>query len=92
MRNIDKVKPAPYFEQVYANHMETGERKYQQPGGAIPLSATEREQVLLHRWHRMVDIYSANSAIEEGERILTYSETNALANRIAHALIAQSSR
>ena len=79
--------PVAVAERVYAQQVAIGEHKAHPAGRLIPFSATERELTLVHRWNRIVELFGDHSALEEANRILTYTQTNALANRIAHTIL-----
>ena len=58
-------------------------------GEYLPISQTEAELSLLHRWEKIVGLYPDNVAIEEDDRLVNYAELNARMNRLAHAILAQ---
>jgi non-ribosomal peptide synthetase component F len=75
-------------EEAYAERIAAGKKLYAPEGDALSISPAVREQTLMHRWERMVEVYGTRPALDEAERTLSYTEVNQLANRIAHALLA----
>ncbi len=78
-------------EETLSQDRNIGEPCVHPTNDYIPFTPTEIEQTLVHRWERMVALYGPNLALEEADRTLTYTETNILANRIAHAILARRS-
>ena len=73
---------------LYARHLEIGNRALHPTGEHTPVAESERRLTPLHRWERMVQEVGSNVALEEEGRTLTYVEVNAQANRLAHAILA----
>ena len=88
------------LEKVYVNPGLSPQHTFHEPhhpspsnhhpqGYDYPLTQADVDRSALHRWEHIVERFPMNSALEEGNQVLTYTELNKRMNRLAHAILAR---
>ena len=71
------------------NSRRYGRSAFTPSGIFVEFPKEEIEQSIPHRFEKIVRTYPARIAVKCGDRTLTYEELNQAANRMAHAILAQ---
>ena len=68
---------------------EIRDKCFHPSGTCVEFPKEEIEQSIPDRFEKIVSQYPNQSAINVGTQVVTYSELNAMANCVAHAIIAE---
>jgi non-ribosomal peptide synthetase component F len=78
-----------FSEALPAHQRETWSKILQPMGTFVEFSKNEVEKSIPERFESIVRLNPCRTAVKTDNRIVTYSELNAMADRVAHAILAQ---